>query len=576
MTAPAAAPQYASGWDREVDVLVFGSGAAGMAAALVAAQEGLQVLLCEKSSQIGGTTAVSGGEIWVPASRHAREIGIADSAEYAGRYWEAEVGQATSREHRSAYLRSAPEAIDYLEQHTEVRFRALSPHPDYHQDQPGASRGGRPLGTLPFDGRRLGPDFALLRPPRKDFMVFGGMMVSRDDIVALLKPLASVKAFATSAMLVGRYLLDRLRYPRGTRLVLGNALVARMLFSLRAHQIAIAMAAPLQSLVRDGARVTGAVVRIDGQAVRIRARRAVVLATGGFSANRALRAQYMKGLPVAHSLAFEGATGDGLTAAVAVGAAVDADTLTPAYWMPASVFDAADGTRSVFPHIRDRAKPGLIAVNALGRRFVNESASYHDFSLALFAEHARGAELPAWLVCDRRFIREHGIGMIKPVWQNLEPYLRSGYLIEGRTIAELALRIDVDGEVLAATIARHNAAAVAGIDADFGKGRTFYHRHYGDPAHRPNACLRPIGPGPYFAVAVAPAPIGTTVGLKIDVNANVLDANGAPIAGLYACGNDMASITRGAYPGPGSTIGPGIVFAYRAMKHVASQVAAAA
>lgn len=558
-------------WDREVDVLVFGSGAAGLTASLVAAQEGLKVLLCEKSSHIGGTTALSGGEIWMPGSRQSRELDSSDSLASAEAYWDAEVGEPTSREHRRAYLRTGPDAIAYLEEHTEVRFRAVSPHPDYHQDQPGASQGGRPLATLPFDGRRLGADFALLRPPRRDFMVFGGMMVSRDDIAVLLKPFASRKAFWTAATLVARYFRDRLRYPRGTRLVMGNALVARMLVSMRAKHVAIEVDAALDSLVRDNGRVEGAVVAIGGSLVRVRARKGVVLATGGFAANPELRDRYMQGLPVKDALSFEGATGDGLVAAEAVGADVDSKQVTPSYWMPASVMNWADGRRSVFPHIRDRAKPGLIAVNARGSRFVNESASYHDFSLALFAEIKRGVPMPAFLICDRRFIREHGIGVIKPLWQNLEPFVLAGYLVKADTIEDLARQIRVDPLVLAASIDQHNQAAAAGEDPTFGKGSTVYNRHYGDPSNRPNPCLRSIDQAPYFAVAVTPAPIGTTVGLRIDVNANVLDAQHVPLAGLYACGNDMASITRGAYPGPGSTIGPAMVFAYRAVMHLAEK-----
>lgn len=554
-------------------MLVFGSGAAGLSAALVAAQQGLHVLLCEKSELIGGTTAISGGEMWIPASRHSREQGLVDSTERAAQYWEAEVNDAGGRAHRQVYLQHAPEAIDYLERHSELRLRAASPHPDYHQDLPGASNdGGRPLGTVPFDGRLLGADFALLRPARKDFMVFGGMMVTRDDIVALLKPFASMKAFATSASLVGRFLRDRVTHARGTRLVLGNALVARLLFSLRAKGVEIEVNAPLQRIIREGDSITGAVVgHSSGQAQFIRARRGVVLATGGFGANPALRERYMPGLQVDRVLCFAGDIGDALTAALEVGAVVGDTPKTPAYWMPASILEAPDGTRSVFPHIRDRARPGVIAVNSEGRRFVNESASYHDVSLALFDQAAKGLGATGWLVCDRRFLRDHGLGMIKPIWQNLAPFVKAGYLVRGRTIAELAGRIRVDADTLAATIERHNASAITGIDEEFGKGRTVYNRHYGDPSHHPNPCLRPIERAPYFAVAIAPAPIGTTVGLKTDVNANVLDAQGVPIPGLYACGNDMASITRGAYPGPGSTIGPGIVFAYLAMKHLSLQ-----
>jgi 3-oxosteroid 1-dehydrogenase len=555
-------------WDQEVDVLVCGSGAAGLSAALVAAQEGQQVLLCEKAAQIGGTTATSGGEIWIPGNRQSRASAPIDTRENAETYLDALIDLPASRSKRIAYLRSAPEAIDYLEQHSEVRFRSVSPHPDYHQHLPGSSKGGRPLASLEFDGRRLGRDFALVRPPMRDFMVLGGMMVSRDDIPPLLNPLASTAAFATATRLVLRYLRDRIRYPRGTRLVMGNALVARMLFSLRQKKVEIITGAAVVALERTDGQVVGAVVQVNGKRQRVRTRKGVILATGGFASDPALRSRYLKDLPVEHSLSFEGATGDGLSVATAIGAAVDTDQITPAYWMPASIMNWPDKRRSIFPHIRDRARPGLIAVNAGGRRFVNESASYHDFVLAMLAGKGSERAVPAFLICDRRFIKESGIGLIRPVWQRLQPYIDAGYLITAPTIARLAQRIGVDPAALEGTVARYNADAAEGTDREFGKGSTFYNRHYGDPSHKPNPCLRPIGEGPYFAVAVYPAPIGTAVGLRIDDNANVLDMEGKPIIGLYACGNDMASITGGVYPGPGSTIGPGIVFAYRAVMHL--------
>jgi succinate dehydrogenase/fumarate reductase flavoprotein subunit len=541
-----------------------------MTAALVAAHEGLRVMLCEKAAVLGGTTAWSGGEIWIPGSRHAREAGIAETVAEAERYWDAEVGSSEGRDLRSTYLATGPEAIDYLERHTEVRFRAVNPHPDYHQDLPGASAGGRPLATLPFDGRSLGDDLALLRPPRPEFTVFGGMMVSRDDIAALLKPFASLRAFSHAATVLARHARDRLFHGRGTRLVMGNALVARMLASLRKHRVEIATSSPLASLVREDGRVTGAVVALDGTPTRIGARRGVVLATGGFAADPKLRARYMPATPADDALASEGDVGDGLTAAIAVGATVDTAMRTPAYWMPASAVPRADGTRAAFPHIRDRAKPGLIAVDARGERFTNESGSYHDFALAQFAGVERGVPLPGWLVCDRRFVREQGLGVIKPIPQRLAPFVRSGYLVEGRTLEELARRIGADAARLAASVKQNNDAAARGVDAAFGKGSSIYHRHYGDASHGPNPCLGVIEPRAVLRGGRAPVPIGTTVGIRIDTNANALDADGAPIPGLYACGNDMASITRGAYPGPGSTIGPAIVFGYRAAKHLAA------
>ena len=280
-------------WDREVDVLVFGAGMGGMTAALVASLERFDVLLCEKTDRVGGTTATSAGTVWIPGSSQAVRDGVPDSIHDARRFLQAEIGPRAETV-REAFLTAGPGALDYLEARTEVKFRAPPRHPDYHSNQPGRALAGRALAPLPFDGRLLGADFGRVRPPIAPFMVLGGMMVGKDDIPVLLKPFASWRAFTAAAKLLLRHAADRLRYPRGTRLVMGNALVARLFYSLKTKTVPIAFNARLVGLVKGNGRVEGAVVDIGDKRQTIRARRGVILATGGFAASEKLRAEFMK------------------------------------------------------------------------------------------------------------------------------------------------------------------------------------------------------------------------------------------------------------------------------------------
>ena len=552
-------------WDREVDVLVFGAGMGGMCAALFAAHESLDVLLCEKTDQVGGTTSTSAGTVWIPGSTQAKRDGVADSVDDARRFLEAEIGPRALGV-REAFLAAGPAALDYLDARTEVKFRAPPRHPDYHSNQPGRALAGRALAPLPFDGRLLGKDFARVRPPIAPFMVLGGMMVGKDDIPILLKPFASLTAFTAAAKLVLRHATDRLRYRRGTRLVMGNALVGRLFYSLRARNVPLAFGARLVELVKGADHVEGAVVDIGDKRQTIRARRAVILATGGFAPSEKLRAEFMREVPVAHSNAFAGASGDGFQAARSAGAAVDDRHTSPAFYFPSSLHKD-----TVYPHILlDRAKPGLIAVNSDGRRFVNESDSYHDFVEGMFRANAAAPSVPAWLICDRSFIRDYGLGLVHPGAgrRQVERYVADGYLKRAETLMELAQRIGVDGKTLLRTVQEHNRYAGTGVDEAFGKGGTEYNQFNGDPANKPNPCLRPIAEPPYYAVAVYPSTMGTCVGLSTDGDARVLDGEGRAIEGLYAVGNDMASLFRGVYVGPGITLGPALVFAYRAVMRI--------
>ena len=553
--------------DHEVDVLVAGAGAAGMTAALVCALQNLDVILVEKSAQVGGTTATSAGTIWVPGTSQA--TGFKDDVAQARRYLDAIIGPATDGR-REVYLASGPELVDYLGRNSEVKFSLYAKHPDYLSNRPGATLAGRALAPLPFDGRLLGKDFALLRAPIGEFMALGGMAIGRDDIEPLARPFASVANFRKMASLVLRHAADRLRFRRGTRLLMGNALAGRLLYSLRQRNVPVWRNASIHELVMDGGRVTGARLSVEGTSRRIVARRAVVLATGGFGGSVERLNEYVQP-KLAHTVAFAGAEGDGIRVARAAGAGVEDDHAQPAFWTPVSETTWLAGGRGAYPHLAlDRAKPGLIAVNAAGRRFVDEAASYHEFVVGMHRSHETLPTIPAWLICDRAFIEAYGLGRVPPGRRSWRRLIASGYLVEADSLDALAARIKVDSAGLRDSVARNNRYAETGTDDEFGKGSTDFDRHNGDPARKPNPCLGPIAGPPFYAMAVYPSTLGSSVGLRTDADGRVLSASGAPIPGLYACGNDMASIMRGHYPGPGITLGPAMVFAFRAAMAIAA------
>jgi succinate dehydrogenase/fumarate reductase flavoprotein subunit len=556
----------------EVDLLVVGSGCGGMVTALMAAIRGYKVMLVEKTDRIGGTTAYSSGTAWIPGSHLADGRQPADDCADASRYLEWMAQTDVGREQRDAFLASGRRAVEFLHQHTGVEFFLPPYGPDYREGN-GAATAGRALVIKEFDGRLLGSDFALLREPRPGFNVLGGMMVGRADLNALLAPLSSAAALRHACKILWRHAMDRVSWKRGTRLVMGNALVGRLLRDLRKHQVPVLLETRLVELVRNEGRVTAAVLR-DGNGDRtVRPRVGVVLATGGFSSSAQWRSKFMPQGDLGMSVAAPGSTGDGLSIAVAANAALgDRDHRSNAFWMPTSVYRRPGKDTLLFPHIvLDRAKPGVIAVNAAGKRFVNEAGSYHDFVSAMLETPGMGPGKPAWLVCDASFVWRYGLGLVRPWQPSLRRFTKACYLLRGRTLQELAAQIGADAQALQQTVERHNRFAATGRDEEFGRGSTALNRQNGDPARLPNPCLAPIAKAPFYALAVWPADLGTSAGLKTDSDARVLDAEGCVIEGLYAVGNDMASIMQGSYPGPGTTLGPAIVFAYRA---VASMLAA--
>ena len=554
------------------DVLVAGSGAGGLAAAITAAQHGLEVVVTEKEPLFGGTTAYSAGGIWIPCSSHARRAGVSDSADAALRYLEQEVGGQLDSAKARAYLAACAKMLDFIERHTSVRFTLMTAWSDYHPDLPGASAGGRSLVPEPFDGRLLGEHFRDLRPPLATMMLFGGMSVGRTDIPHLLNVTRSPRSALHVARLLGRYGVDRMRWPRGTRLTNGNSLVAQLAKWLFDHGVPLWLGSPLLKLVRAEGRVTGAIVRRDGTEIEVTARRGVVLACGGFPRDGDMRLEHYRHVAAGKNhvpLAPSGNTGDGIRAARGVGAAFTAEYSQPAAWTPVSLVPQPDGMAIPYPHFIDRCKPGYIAVDRRGRRFANEADSYHDFMPRLFDACREDRTVEAFLVSDHRAIRRYGIGVAPPAPGRLGPYLRSGYLARAETPEALARALGIDPAGFVAQLERYNRSAERGEDPEVGKGTNAYHRFGGDPSHSPNPNIAPIVTPPYYAVRLVPGDLGTFIGLSTDPLARVLDVNERPIPGLYAVGNDQASVMGGTYPGAGITIGPAMTFGYIAARDLA-------
>ncbi|AOE85081.1 FAD-dependent oxidoreductase [Pseudomonas sp. TCU-HL1] len=554
--------------EHHCDVLVIGSGASGLAAAVTAAHQGLEVLVAEKADQLGGTSAWSGGWLWIPRNPLAQAEGAPDSEDAVATYLRAELGVDELDERQQAFLQHGPEMVDFFQRHTRVQFYSGSRMPDMH-DSPGAVRGGRSLCAQPYDGRHLGPWLDALRPPL-DLISLGGMGIAGGaDLGHFLNACRSPRSACYVAGRLLRHWCDRLLQGRGLHLVNGNALVARLLHSALDLGVSLETGATAQRLLKDGVRVTGADLQQDGQVVKVLARRGVVLACGGFPHDP----QRIKAL-FGHehlSAAPKTNTGDGLRLGESVGARVAEQISSPAAWAPVSRVPRADGGFSGFPHLMERAKPGFIAVLRDGRRFTNEADSYHDFMNALFRATPAGEEPAAWLLCDHRAQRRYGIGWARPFPFPTGRYVRNGYLHRAASLVELARQCGVDGQQLEATVAAFNAHAARGVDPDFQRGASAYNRAQGEPLHGPNPSLGALRQGPFYAVKLVPGSLGTLAGLHTDAWARALDDQGEVIPGLHVVGNDMASVMDGHYPSGGITLGPGMTFGYLAGLALAGQ-----
>ncbi len=575
---PAASPLNIAQFTAQTayDVIVIGAGGAGMSAALYAAIAGKSVLLLERTEFLGGTTAWSAATTWIPGT----QVGIAaaqapDSLAQVKQFLDAAVGKASPAEMRQAFIDNGAAAVEQIQAHSSVQYRARALHPDYMTELAGSTLNGRAIEPQPFDGRLLGDDIRLIRPPIPEFTVLGGMMVDRDNIAALLSLSKSWASFSHSVKIIARHFIDKALRPRSTRLVMGNALIGRLLHSLKARGVAIATQTQVTAFDVQNGAIRGITVAQNGVTKTI-ATGAVILASGGFNRNPSLRAAMLPGADMAWCVGAPGHTGEALELALGQGAqfgkcAVSAER-SHAFWAPVSLRKRADGTQAVFPHfLMDRGKPGMLVVNQLGERFLNESMSYHRMGMHLQVANQTAPSIPAYLICDAAALKRYGIGMVRPNAKpaDLAPFLADGYLLQAGSLEALAKQLTLPADALQATVAQHNANAEQGVDSQFQRGETVYQRNNGDASlGLPNPCLGSLNQAPYYAVRLYPGDIGASTGLVTNTHAQVLREDGTPLQGLYAIGNDMHSIMGGIYPAPGITIGPGLVFAYIATQHI--------
>ena len=556
----------------DCDVLVVGSGAAGLSAAVTAAHAGLKVVISEKEPRFGGTTARSGGWLWIPGTSLARDWGIVESPEQARTYLRHEAGNSFDAARVDAFLTAGPEAVDFFITKTALRFDMPLTFPDYHAEAPGGAQGGRSMVTRPFDAHELGDHLRDIGSPLPELTVFGMMLGSGKEIVHFMRATRSLASAVYVARRLSRHAIDVLRHGRGMTLTNGNALAGRLAKSAFDLGIPLWLSSPVRELIMENGAVRGAIVERDGGRVRVLATRGVVLACGGFPHDVARRSAMFPHAPTGQehwSPGPSGNTGDGLRLAESAGGRIEGGLPNAAAWVPVSLTTRKDGSQGVMPHFIDRAKPGVIAVTRDGQRFANEGNSYHDFVQEMMKQARPGEEIAAFLICDHRALRKYGLGCVPPFPMPIGRYLATGYLKRGATLAELAAQAGIDAGALEATVTQFNISAAEGRDPAYGKGSRAYNRYQGDALHGPNPCVAPIKDGPFYAIKLVIGDLGTYAGIRTDEHARALDAEGRPIPGLYAAGNDMTSIMGGNYPGAGITLGPALTFGYIAGKHLA-------
>jgi succinate dehydrogenase/fumarate reductase flavoprotein subunit len=558
--------------DIDCDVLIVGSGAAGLSAAVTAAWHGLKVIVVEKDPVFGGATAWSGGWAWVPCNPLARRAGIVEDVEQPRTYLKHELGEHYQPAMIDAFLKAGPRMVAFFEQHTSLQFADGNAIADIHGDTPGAGTGGRSVIAAPYDGRKVGKLLKRLRRTLRETSFMGMPIMAGADLAAFLNLTRSLKSAWHVTRRFTRHLLDLAIHGRAMQLVNGVALVARLAKSAEDLGVLLWESAPVTELLRDNEQVRGAQVSTAKGNIRIHARKAVVLAAGGFAHDIERRKSLFPRTPTGHehlALPPLGVCGDGLRLGESVGARVNTEMACAVAWAPVSRVPHKDGSVGHFPHIIERGKPGIIGVLSNGQRFVNEANGYYDYVSAMVNAAPSGEEVASWLICSHAFQRRYGLGISRPFPVPLSGFIRSGYLKTGNTLEELARACGIDPNGLRRTVSHYNQHARNGEDPQFGRGSTPYNRKQGDALQHPNPCVAPIEQGPFYAVKVHPGCFGTFAGLKVNQHAQVLGESGQVIPGLYAAGGDMASIMGGHYPAGGINLGPALTFGYIAARHIA-------
>jgi len=549
----------------DYDLVVVGSGAAGLTAALTAARRGLRTVVVEKASHFGGSTARSGGGVWIPDNHVLAHQRAGDTPEQGRAYLAHLVDGVVERERQEAFLTHGPRMLRMVCQSTPLRLKWVRGYSDYYPEAPGGRPAGRSLEPRPLDARVLGVQRDRLEPPY--LPAPAGMTVTQADYRWLNLTARHPRGVWRALRVGARTATNRAR--RREMLSMGQALVAALRAGLAEHDVPVLLDTPMLDLVTEDDQVVGVRVQQGGREAVLTAHRGVVLASGGFEHNEAMRKEYQEHpIGTGWTVGAAANTGDGIAAGQAVGAAVD--LMEDAWWGPSIPL-----TGGPYFCLSERSLPGCILVNAAGERFVNESSPYVDAVKAMYAGHRTGVDhIPCWLVADQRYRNRYTFAGLGPRQPFPRRWYDAGVVHRAGTVDVLAGKIGVPADSLRRTVERFNGYAGSGVDEEFGRGNSRYDHYYGDPRLRPNHNLAPLTKSPFYAVRIVPGDLGTKGGLRTDACGRVLRADGSEVSGLYAAGNAGAAVMGHTYAGPGATLGPAMTFGYLAANTVADSAGA--
>jgi 3-oxosteroid 1-dehydrogenase len=556
---------------QEFDVVVVGSGGAGMVAALTAAHQGLSTVVVEKAAHYGGSTARSGGGVWIPNNEILKRDGVKDTPEAAAEYLHGIVGDVVERERIDTYLKRAPEMLSFVLTHSPLKMCWVPNYSDYYPEAPGGRAGGRSIEPKPFNARKLGEDMPGLEPPygkvplnvvvmQQDYVRLNLLKRHRKGVLRSLKVGArTVWGKATGQALVG----------------MGRALIGPLRIGLRDAGVPVLLNTALTDLYVEDGVVRGVYVRDttgpeSAEPRLIKARRAVILGSGGFEHNEQMRVKYQRApITTEWTVGAAANTGDGIVAAEKLGAALE--LMEDAWWGPTVPLVGAPWFA-----LSERNSPGSIIVNMSGKRFMNESMPYVEAAHWMYGGQygqgpGPGENVPAWLIFDQQYRDRYIFAGLQPGQRIPKKWLESGVVVKADTLAELAELTSLPAAELAETVGRFNGFARTGRDEDFHRGESAYDRYYGDPTNKPNPNLGEVSHAPYYAAKMVPGDLGTKGGVRTDVHGRALRDDGSIIEGLYAAGNVSSPVMGHTYPGPGGTIGPAMAFGYLAALHIAGK-----
>jgi len=551
-----------SGLPAEVDVVVVGAGGAGMSAALAAQARGLETVLLEKSGHFGGSTARSGGGVWIPDNYALKKAGQADGTDEAKRYLDSIVGDAVPKERRDTYIDRGSEVMDFIRDHTPLRFTWVPDYADYHPEAPGGRLKGRSCEPIPLDARFLGDELDRLHPQYTKAPA--NMIVTQADFRKISLGMRTVRGPITMVKVLLRRIVSLAL--RRKMYAMGNAIAIGLRKGLMDAGVPVAYDSELTGLVIEDGRVVGVRVQRDGAEHVVRARRGVILGSGGFERNLEMREKYQpQPTSIDWTTGSQFNTGGGILAGIAAGA--ETDLLDDAWWGPTIPLPSGP-----WFCLAERNLPGSIIVNQAGERYMNEALPYVEAVHEIYKGEATGVgHVPSWMVIDQRYRNRYLFAGLFPRQPFPGRWYKNGTVKKASTIEGLAAEIEVSPQTLRATLDRFNGFAESGVDEDFGRGESGYDKYYSDPTVKPNPSLHTIDEAPFYAVKIVPGDLGTKGGLVTDSQARVLRADGSVIPGLYAAGNVSSAVMGHTYAGPGATIGPALVFGYLAAEQISQE-----